>query len=429
MATWTYEEALRRLLLHEGGYTNHPADPGGPTNFGITLADYRRYVKPDATADDVRAMKVEEAKAIYRSRYWDAMRCDELPAGVDYCIFDYAANSGTGRAPKVLQRLLGAPVTGEIDDATVRFSRVHDARTLVAAICDERLRFLQGLKTWPVFGKGWGRSVAEVRAAALAMVAGPKTSPFTPAQAPPPVAGTPPWLVRMNAILGLYEFAGAADNPVILAMAKACGGKIARDYKHDSVPWCALTVNYCLLASGFPGNDSLWALDFGKYGVRLDGPAVGAIACKRRDGGGHVFLVVGRDREGRIVGRGGNQSDMVCDEIFDPAAIVSYSWPREFPRTDQVGGSRLPVVTPEPRAKRQVALPPPRRAPAKGVVPGNDSAGKTAAGGAIVAGGVAAAQASEPATILVIVGATVAVAAGVWFFWRWWQRRRQDAKA
>ena len=99
MSASSSPEAIRRLLASEGGYVNHPADPGGPTNFGITLADYRKYVKADASAADIRAMRVEEAKAIYRAKYWAAMRADELPAGVDYCIFDYAVNSGTGRAP------------------------------------------------------------------------------------------------------------------------------------------------------------------------------------------------------------------------------------------------------------------------------------------------------------------------------------------
>jgi lysozyme family protein len=109
MAAWTYDEALRRLLAHEGGYTNHPSDPGGPTNFGITIYDYRRYVKPNATTADVRAMTVGEAKAIYRKRYWDAQRCDELPAGVDYSAFDYGVNSGIGRSGKVLRRVVGLP--------------------------------------------------------------------------------------------------------------------------------------------------------------------------------------------------------------------------------------------------------------------------------------------------------------------------------
>jgi lysozyme family protein len=169
MSASNYAESIRRLLVSEGGYVNHPSDPGGPTNFGVTTVDYRRYVKANATAADIRAMKVDEAEAIYRSKYWDAMRGDDLPAGVDYCIFDYAVNSGTGRVPKVLQRVLGISVSGRMDDATIAAARGRDPRTLIQSICDERLRFLQGLKTWPVFGKGWGRRVGEVRLAAQAL--------------------------------------------------------------------------------------------------------------------------------------------------------------------------------------------------------------------------------------------------------------------
>ena len=94
----TYDVCLPLLLAHEGGYSNHPSDPGGPTNFGITIFDYRKYVNPGATAADVRAMTVEEAKRIYRARYWDAQRCDELPAGLDYAVFDDGINSGIGRS-------------------------------------------------------------------------------------------------------------------------------------------------------------------------------------------------------------------------------------------------------------------------------------------------------------------------------------------
>jgi lysozyme family protein len=169
MSADSYPEAIRRLLASEGGYVNHPSDPGGPTNFGITLADYRRYVKPDAGDADVRAMTVDAAKAIYRAKYWGAMRCDALPAGVDYCVFDYAVNSGTGRAPKVVQRVLEQTVNGRMDDATVAAVLARDAREVVQAICDERMRFLKGLRTWQVFGKGWSRRVGEVRAASLAM--------------------------------------------------------------------------------------------------------------------------------------------------------------------------------------------------------------------------------------------------------------------
>jgi lysozyme family protein len=168
----SYEDCLHWILAHEGGYTNHPADPGGPTNFGITIFDYRKYVKPNATAADVRAMRVDEAKIIYRARYWDAQRCDELPAGVDYVVFDYGVNSGTGRSGKVLRRVLKLPDdSSNVSDAVIAAARAADARALVIAICDERLRFLRSLKTWPVFGLGWGRRVAEVKSAALAMIA------------------------------------------------------------------------------------------------------------------------------------------------------------------------------------------------------------------------------------------------------------------
>ena len=171
MAASSYDEALMRVLAHEGGYSNHPSDPGGPTNFGITIHDYRTYVKLNATAADVRAMKIGEAKAIYRGKYWDAMRCGELAPGVDYCIFDYGVNSGIGRAAKALQRLVGTGVDGKIGDATIAAARAASAEKLINQICDERLAFLRGLRTWNVFGTGWGRRVREVRAAALAMAA------------------------------------------------------------------------------------------------------------------------------------------------------------------------------------------------------------------------------------------------------------------
>jgi lysozyme family protein len=170
MAAWTYDEALERLLAHEGGYTNHPSDPGGPTNFGITIHDYRKYIDPAGTAADVRRMSVADAKAIYKSKYWNAMRCDELPAGVDYAVFDYGVNSGIGRAPKVLKRALGLDASdSNVTPQVIAAARSRNAKAVVDAICNERLRFLQALRTWPVFGTGWGRRVREVRAAATAM--------------------------------------------------------------------------------------------------------------------------------------------------------------------------------------------------------------------------------------------------------------------
>jgi lysozyme family protein len=183
MAQSNYDLALARVLAHEGGYTNHPRDPGGPTNFGITIHDYRRYIKSNGTAADVRDMKIADAAKIYRVRYWDALRCDQLPAGLDYALFDYGVNSGIGRAAKVMQRLLGQAPTGTMTDVAIAGIRNARPPVLIARLCDERLAFLKSLKTWPVFGAGWGRRVSEVRRDALAMAKGAMAPSPAPAQA------------------------------------------------------------------------------------------------------------------------------------------------------------------------------------------------------------------------------------------------------
>jgi len=190
MAAANFSECLRRLLAHEGGYANHPSDPGGPTNFGITISDYRRYVNPNAAASDVKAMHADVAKAIYRTHYWDALRCDDLPAGIDASIFDYGVNSGVGRSGKVLRRVLGLPasdyrVTAEVLAALAK----RDARAIINAVNDERMRFLKSLKTWPTFGAGWSRRVREVRAFSLSLAASRlPTSVHVPSDASPPRA-------------------------------------------------------------------------------------------------------------------------------------------------------------------------------------------------------------------------------------------------
>jgi lysozyme family protein len=194
MAAWTYDEALRRLLAHEGGYTNHLSDPGGPTNFGVTIYDYRKYVKPNATAADVRAMSVNEAKTIYRAKYWNAQRCDELPAGVDYSVFDYGVNSGIGRSGKVLRRVVGLPdTTHVVTDEVLRAVAKRDPKALVIAINGERLAFLKRLKTWPVFGKGWGARVTGVKSVSVRMAVQRAPSPsIVPDAAPIPGKGIVP---------------------------------------------------------------------------------------------------------------------------------------------------------------------------------------------------------------------------------------------
>ncbi len=182
MARTNFDASLARVLKHEGGYSNHPSDPGGPTNFGITIHDYRRYIKANGTAADVREMARADAAKIYRERYWDALRCNDLPAGLDYAVFDYGVNSGTGRAAKVMRRLLGIGDGTAMNDAVIAGARGVNAASLIGRLCDERLAFLKSLRTWPVFGAGWGRRVAEVRRDALAMAKG--TTVSAPESAP-----------------------------------------------------------------------------------------------------------------------------------------------------------------------------------------------------------------------------------------------------
>jgi lysozyme family protein len=259
MSAYSYAEAISRLLASEGGYVNHPSDPGGPTNYGITIADYRRYMKPDATAADVRAMRVDEAKAIYREKYWRAMRCDELPAGVDYCAFDYAVNSGTGRVSKVLQRLLAISVSGRVDDATLAAAGKRESRALIQSICDERLRFLRGLKTWPVFGKGWSKRVGDVRLAALALA--DKSAGRTPLHdAPPPATAQGKGVVPLNDTARRSTTGGAL----------ASGGIAAQQSAANGVDWLVVAV-IVLAAIAIAGG--AWAFWRWHQKRRQDAPA------------------------------------------------------------------------------------------------------------------------------------------------------------
>lgn len=173
-----FDRVLDRVLNHEGGYVDHPSDPGGATNFGITrrkLAEWRGIPMRDLPKSEVRKLTRAEAKEIYKSAYWDAIRGDDLPAGLDYAVFDFAVNSGPARAAKFLQRILGVGVDGIIGGITLRAIEREAALSLVIRLIDDRLAYLQGLKTWRIFGDGWSTRLAKVLAGARADIerAGP----------------------------------------------------------------------------------------------------------------------------------------------------------------------------------------------------------------------------------------------------------------
>lgn len=180
MAASSFTIVMPHIFEDEGGYVDHPSDPGGATNMGITIGTLRAWRGRDVTKADVKALTRSEAMAIYDQNYWDAIRGDDLPAGVDYAVLDYAINSGPGRAAKLLQKLVGANQDGEIGPITLGKVKDVPPRELVDRYCDARMTFLQGLDGWPTFGRGWKRRVDGVRALALELAVAdtPKPEPF-----------------------------------------------------------------------------------------------------------------------------------------------------------------------------------------------------------------------------------------------------------
>ncbi len=159
-----------------------------------------------------------------------------------------------------------------------------------------------------------------------------------------PIDGRPLWLVEGLKWIGTAEVAGSRDSRDILRWADEEGGAISRAYTHDSIPWCALYANMVLTKVGLEGTETLWALDWANWGQRLPGPAVGAFAPMRRDGGGHIAIVVGRDQNGNLMCLGGNQDDAVNIQPFPARRPLGFRWPEGVPVPANTGLATLPLV-------------------------------------------------------------------------------------
>lgn len=177
MARESFGPALTCVLVQEGGYSDHVDDPGGATMMGITQATLVAWRGVSVTRADVRALTRDEAASIYRARYWNAVRGDDLPAGLDLAVFDFAVNSGATRAIRSLQRMLGVTVDGLIGPETLTAAGARPASETIAALCAGRRAFLERLSTFPVFGRGWTRRIREVEAAALKLAPPNSASP------------------------------------------------------------------------------------------------------------------------------------------------------------------------------------------------------------------------------------------------------------
>ncbi len=165
----------------------------------------------------------------------------------------------------------------------------------------------------------------------------------------------PLWLIEGLKWLNTQEASGSSDNPQILDWARQEGGAIANVYRNDSIPWCSLYANMVLTKVGLQGTETLWALDWDNWGIELPGTAVGAFAPMKRDGGGHIAIVVGRDQHGNLMCLGGNQSDCVNIRPFPAGRPLSFRWPKESPPPARIGFERLPLVRSDGELSRNEA--------------------------------------------------------------------------
>lgn len=164
-----FDNSLKMLLKHEGGYVNHPRDPGGMTNLGVTKRVYEAWVGHEVDEAAMRALTPDDVAPIYRANYWDAVWGDHLPSGVDFSVFDWAVNSGPARAIKALQRIVGSVSDGVMGPKTMQAVMDMDAEKIIDLMHGERQRFYERLDTFDTFGRGWTRRNNETRQAALLM--------------------------------------------------------------------------------------------------------------------------------------------------------------------------------------------------------------------------------------------------------------------
>lgn len=170
MAAENYQHCLELILHHEGGYVNHPKDPGGETNLGVTKRVYEEW----GGQKDMIDLTFEDVEPIYKKNYWDRVKGDQLPAGLDLCVFDFGVNAGTGRAAKYLQNLIGTTPDGGIGPMTLAalddYLACNGLHNTIENYQDERQKYYERLSTFETFGRGWTRRVQETTAAAIDMI-------------------------------------------------------------------------------------------------------------------------------------------------------------------------------------------------------------------------------------------------------------------
>jgi lysozyme family protein len=163
MAASNWQKAFELMLQSEGGYVNHPSDPGGMTNLGVTKRVWEEWVGRESNEKEMRSLTPEMVAPLYKRKFWDACHCDLLPSGIDYLVFDFAVNAGPGRSAKILQTAIGVPADGGIGPVTLAAVNKEDPAALIEKFSDAKESFYRSLNTFETFGKGWLNRVAAVK--------------------------------------------------------------------------------------------------------------------------------------------------------------------------------------------------------------------------------------------------------------------------
>jgi len=166
-----WQKAFEMMLVSEGGYVNHPSDPGGMTNLGVTKRVWEEWVGRESNEKEMRSLTPEMVAPLYKRKFWEACHCDLLPSGVDYLVFDFAVNAGPGRSAKILQTAIGVTPDGGIGPITLAAVQAQDPVELVEKFSQAKEDFYRSLNTFDTFGKGWLNRVAAVKVKASSMLA------------------------------------------------------------------------------------------------------------------------------------------------------------------------------------------------------------------------------------------------------------------
>lgn len=150
-----FQECLEHVLASEGGYSNHAEDPGGMTNLGITKRVWEEWVGRPVTEKEMRGLTRDDVSPLYKKRYWDAVHGDDLPSGVDLCVFDCAVNAGVARAVRFLQQTVQVTKDGIMGPQTLKAVRETSPVLIIRDFCAQRELHYKSLQTFPVFGRGW----------------------------------------------------------------------------------------------------------------------------------------------------------------------------------------------------------------------------------------------------------------------------------